>query len=109
MTDPKFEDSSHLLEYSEDEWRDFLNTNGHNQIGIYEVILDRAIRAFQRFRGDPNVKWVPEDDSDTRLRSKGRRKKASERDNESGRSDNTSVSSAGKLMDLEPENVINKI
>ena len=109
MTDPNFEVPAHLLEYSEDELRDFLSRNGDNSSGVHEVILDRAIRAFRRFMGDPNVKWALEDDADSRLRSVRGHKRGSERDNESVRSENISVSSAGILRDLDPENVINKI
>ena len=69
MTDTNFGVPPHSLEYSEDELRDFLNRNGHNPSEVHEVILDRAIRAFRRFMGDPNVKWALEDDSVSRLHS----------------------------------------
>ena len=69
MTDTNFEVPPHLLEYSEEELRDFLSRNGHNSSGVHDVILDRAILAFPRFIRDPNVKWALEDDSDSRLRT----------------------------------------
>ena len=109
MTDTNFEVPPHLQEYSEHELRDFLSRNGHNSSGVHDVILERAIRAFRWFMVDPNVKWAPEDDSHSRLRSNRGHKRGSERDNESVRSDNISVSSAGRLPDHDPENVINKI
>ena len=109
MTDTNFEVPPHLLEYSEDELRDFLSRNGHNSSGVHEVILDRAIRTFRRFMGDPNVKWTLEDDSDSRLRSNRGHKRGSGKDNESVHSDNTSVSRACILRDLDPDNVIKQI
>ena len=89
--------------------RYFLSRNGPNSSGVHEVILDRAIRAFRGFMGHPNVKWALEDDADSRLRIIRGHKRGSERDNESVRLDNISVSIAGRLRDLDPENVINKI
>ena len=86
---------SYVIEYSEDELRDFLSRNRHNSSGVHEVILDHAIRVFRRFMGDPNVKWALEDDAESRLRSSRGHKRGSERDNESFRPDNISVSSAG--------------
>ena len=109
MTDPEYEVPPHMLEYLEDELRELLERNGHSPLGCYDVMLDRATRAFRRIMGDPNVRRAPESDPDTRLRDKGSNKRVSERDNESVRSDNISVSSAGILRDLEPDNVINKI
>ena len=92
MTDPKYEDPPHMLEYSEDELRELLGRNGHSPLGSYDVMLDRDTRAFRRIMGDPNVRWAPEDDPDTRLRNKGSNKIVSDRDNESVCSDNISVS-----------------
>ena len=109
MTDPEYEVPPHMLEYLEDELRELLERNGHSPLGCYDVMLDRATRAFRRIMGDPNVRRAPESDPDTRLRDKGSNKRVSERDNESVRSDNISVSSAGILRDLDPNNVINKI
>ena len=108
MTDPKYEVPPHILEYSEDELRELLERNGHSPLGGYEIILDRAIRAFRRNMGEPNVRWVPEDYPETQISNRDH-KRGSERDNDSVRSDNISVLSASRLPDLDPENVINKI
>ena len=109
MTDTNFEAPSNLLEYAENKFRDFLSRNGHNPSGVHEVILNRAIRLFRRFMRDLNGKWALEDDSDSRLRSNRAHKRGSRKDNDSVRSDMTSVSSASRLSDLDPENIINKI
>ena len=109
LTDPEYEVPPHMLEYSEDELRELLERNGHSPLGSYEIILDRAIRAFRKNMGDPNVRWAPEDEPDTRLRNKDSNKRVSERDNESVRLDNIWISSAGILRDLDPDNIINKI
>ena len=109
MTEPKYEVPPHMLEYSKDELRELLERNGHSPLGSYEIMLDRAIREFRRNMRDPNVRWAPEDYPDMRLSNKGSNKGVSDGDNESLRSDNISVSSAGILRDLDPDNVINKI
>ena len=108
MTDPKYEVPPHMLEYSVDELRELLERNGHSPLGSYEIILDRTIREFRRNIGEPNLRWAPEDYPETQISNSGH-KRGSERGNESVRSDNISVSSAGRLPDLDPENVINKI
>ena len=104
MTDSKYEVPPHILEYSEDELRELLERNRHSPLGIYEVMLDRAIRKFRRNTCDPNAIWALEDDPDTRLRNKGGNNRVSKRDNESVRSVKISVSSVDILRDLDPDN-----
>ena len=70
---------------------------------IHEFILDCVIQVFRRIREDPSVILAPDDDSDVRVCSEGDHRRALEKDNEPVHSNNTSVTSAVRLVEIDSD------